>query len=588
MKKVSAIRILCLLALFFSSLLVVAEVKDATFEVEVRTDVKIPMRDGVKLSANIFLPKAEEKFSVLLIRTPYGKGNEKLGDGLYYAAQGYVVVSQDCRGKGASEGEWEPFMNETPDGHDTIKWILKQPWSNDEIGSMGGSYVGFTQWMEAPGAGQFLKAMFPVVPMVDPYGDAAYVGGAFQLGLLMGWGTLVSFGPGEAITIAGWGEADWDKAHRFLPLSTWDKAIGRKVQYLRDWVAHTYFDSYWAKGSVRNRWHDITTPIYAVGGWYDVFAKTTLDHVNAVRAMSISKQARRHQHVLMGPWVHGMSRDGTVGDLNFGKDCVVDLREIQTRWFDYWLKGKDTGVNKWSPFRIFVMGRNEWRDEQEWPLKRTMYTSYYLHSNGSANTLEGDGELNKRRPSEEEPPDAFVYDPDDPVPTLGGNMLFGGPAGPRDQRKAEERKDVLVFTSPEMEEELEVTGPVKVVLYAASTAPDTDWTAKLVDVHPDGRAINLCDGIIRARCRESVENPTLIEPGKIYCYEIDLWVTSNVFLPGHRVRVEISSSNFPRFDRNPNTGHPFGADAELEKARQTAYHDMQHPSHIRLPIIPGS
>jgi hypothetical protein len=589
MKKVSILRNVCLLVLLsFSVSVISAQPKDATFEVEVRADVKIPMRDGVNLSANIFLPKAEEKFPVLLTRTPYGKGDEKLGDGLYYGAHGYVVVSQDCRGKGASEGEWEPFMNETPDGHDTLKWILKQPWSNGTIGSMGGSYVGFTQWMEAPGAGQFLKAMFPVVPMVDPYGDGAYLGGAFQLSLLMGWGSLVSFRPGEPIPIVTWSGTDWDKAYRTLPLSTWDKAIGREVQYLRDWVSHTSFDSYWAKGSVRNRWNEIATPICAVGGWYDIFAKTTLDHVNAVRAMSPSEQAAQHQHVLMGPWVHGMSRDGTVGDLNFGKDSVVDLRDIQTKWFDHWLKGKGTGVEQWAPFRIFVMGRNEWRDEPEWPLRRAKYTSFYLRSSGSANTLAGDGELSTTRPAGGQLADTFVYNPEDPVPTLGGNNLFGCPAGPRDQRKAEERKDVLVYTSAELKEELEVTGPVKAVLYAASTAPDTDWTAKLVDVHPDGRAINLCDGIIRARCRDSVENPTLIEPGEIYCYEIDLWVTSNVFLPGHRIRVEISSSNFPRFDRNPNTGHPFGADAELKAATQTIYHDVQNPSHIRLPIIPGA
>jgi putative CocE/NonD family hydrolase len=326
-------------------------------------------------------------------------------------------------------------------------------------------------------------------------------------------------------------------------------------------------------------------PIFAIGGWYDIFAKSVLERVNAVRLTSRSLEARNHQHVLIGPWGHGISQDGKVGDLDFGKDSVINFREIQTEWFDYWLKGKDTGDYKWAPFRIFVMGRNQWRDEQHWPLKRTRYTPYYFHSEGSANTAKGDGRLSIFKPGNE-PFDKFVYNPDNPVPTLGGCNLVGCPAGPRDQIRAENRKDVLVFTSDKMKAGLEVTGPVKVILYAASSATDTDWTAKLVDVHPDGRPINLCDGIIRARYRQPSQEATLIRPGKIYRYEIDLWVTSNVFLTGHRIRVEISSSNFPRFDRNPNTGAPFGKSAELIKAKQTIYHDVKHPSHILLPVIP--
>jgi putative CocE/NonD family hydrolase len=555
------------------------------FEVEVRTDVKIPMRDGIQLSANIFLPKAKDKFPVILVRSPYGKGDDKHGEGLFYAPRGYVFVSQDCRGRGASEGQWEPFVNEAVDGRDTHEWILNQPWCNGSIGTTGGSYVGFTQWMPAPNAGEYLKAMFCVVPLVDAYGDASYVGGAMSLSLMMGWGGLMSFRPGDEITILGWGGDDWLKAYRKLPLSEWDSAINHKVQYLRDWVAHPNFDDYWAGRGVRNQWRDITAPIFAVGGWYDIFAKSILDHVNAVRATSRSQQARSHQHVLMGPWTHGISQNGKVGGLDFGKDSVINLRDIQTKWFDHWLKGKDTSVDKLPLLRIFVMGRNQWRDEQEWPLERTRYTPYYFHGKGSANTLKGDGRLSTARPGTE-PFDKFVYDPNEPVPTLGGCNLMGCPAGPHDQTKAENRNDVLVFTSDELKSDLEVTGPVKVVLYAASSARDTDWTAKLVDVHPDGRSFNLCDGIMRARYRQSPENPTLIQPGKIYRYEIDLWVTSNVFLPGHKIRVEISSSNFPRFDRNPNTGDTFGANAKLTKATQTIYHDAEHPSHILLPVIP--
>jgi len=539
---------------------------ERVFEVDVRTDVKIPMRDGVLLSAHIFLPKADGMFPVILVRTPYGKGNEKNGDGLFYASNGYVFISQDCRGKGASKGQWEPFANEDADGRDTQKWVLNQAWCNGKIGTSGGSYVGFTQWITAPNAGEHLKAIFSVVPLIDTYSDAAYVGGAFNLALLMGWGSMVSYSPGEAIPIVGWGSGDWNKAYRTLPLCEWDRAIGRKVQYLRDWVAHPEFDDYWAKRGVRNRWQDITVPIFAVGGWYDIFAKSVFDHINAVRSTSRSLKARNHQHVLMGPWGHGISQSGKVGDLDFGKDSVIKLHEIQTKWFDYWLKGNDSG-------------------DYEWPLERTRFTPYYFHSRGSANALKGDGRLSTIKPGNESF-DRFVYDPNNPVPTLGGCNLVGCPAGPRDQRRAENRNDVLVFTSDELESDLEVTGPVKVILYAASSATDTDWTAKLVDVHPDGRPINLCDGIMRARYRQSMQDPTLIQPGKIYRYEIDLWVTSNVFLAGHKIRVEISSSNFPRFDRNPNTGAPFGESAEIIKATQTIYHDIKNPSHILLPVIP--
>jgi len=557
---------------------------EKTFEVEVRTEVKISMRDGVELSANIFLPKAQGKYPVILIRSPYGKGNEKNGDGLFYAGRGYVVVSQDCRGKGSSQGDWEPFANERNDGADTQQWLLEQPWCNGSISTAGGSYVGFTQWISAPNAGDHLKAMFPVVPLVDTYGDGVYIDGTLNLALMMGWGSMVGLSPVELFALSSWKEQDWDKAFRTLPLSEWDRALGRKVQYLRDWIAHPHFDDYWAARGIRNQWQDITVPICAVGGWYDIFSRSVFEHINAVRSKSRSLDAREHQHLVMGPWAHGISKEGEVGDLNFGRESVINLRQLQTKWFDYWLKGDKTGADTWPAFRIFVMGRNQWRDEQQWPLERTEYTPYYFHSEGAANTAEGDGKLATAKP-DEEPGDEFVYDPNDPVPTAGGCNLVGCPAGPRDQSQVEKRNDVLVFTSEALKTELEVTGPVKVILYAASTAKDTDFTAKLLDVHPDGRPFNLCDGIARASYRDSKSVPSLIEPGKIYRYEIDLWVTSNAFLPGHKIRVEISSSNFPRFDRNLNTGEPFGTGTKFIKATQIIYHEREHPSHILLPVI---
>jgi putative CocE/NonD family hydrolase len=287
---------------------------------------------------------------------------------------------------------------------------------------------------------------------------------------------------------------------------------------------------------------------------------------------------------VIGPWSHGVGRS-KVGELDFGSTAAMDLGQLQLKWFDYWLRDRDTDVEDWPSFQIFVMGENRWRGESEWPLARTQYTPFYLHSGGNASEISGDGVLHRDQPVVEGT-DTFVFDPSDPVPTAGGNNLVGAPAGPFDQTKVEQREDVLVYTTAPLTESVEVTGPVKMILYSASSAKDTDFTAKLVDVHPDGKAYNLCDGIIRARWRRSRSEPELIEPGKAYRYEIDLWVTSNLFKAGHQIRVEISSSNFPRFDRNPNTGNPFGTDTELLSATQTVFHGAERASHILLPVIP--
>ncbi len=332
------------------------------------------------------------------------------------------------------------------------------------------------------------------------------------------------------------------------------------------------------------RYAEVTVPALNIGGWYDIFSKATIDLVNRVHAASRDHAVRRNQFVIMGPWTHGFGAR-KVGELDFGAEAALNVGDFQLRWFEYWLKGRETGVQDWPAFYLFVMGANRWRGENEWPLKRTRFTSYYLHSSGHANSVKGDGSLNTNQPDEEKP-DLFTYDPNDPVPTVGGNNLVGATAGPVDQSKVEAREDVLIYASSPLDQDLEVTGPVKLLLWASSSAKDTDFTAKLVDVHPDGKAYNLCDGILRGRFRNGPDKPLLLEPGKTERFEIDLWVTSNVFLRGHRVRVEVSSSNFPRFDRNPNTGHAFGSDAELVTAKQTILHDRDHPTHLLLPVIP--
>jgi hypothetical protein len=539
-------------------------------------NVMVPMRDGLQLAANVFLPKEDGRYPVILLRTPYGKMDEKFGEAKRYCAAGYAMVVQDCRGRGDSQGKWDPFREDGEDGFDTQEWVGRQSWCDGRIGTSGGSYVGWTQWAAAPRGSRFLACMVPVVPFTDTFHEIAYPGGAFQLSLLFGWGAGVG---GLKID-----PAKLKEAFNYLPLKTWDEQGDKRVFFLRDWVAHPTFDDYWRARSIEGHFERVTVPALNIGGWYDIFSKATFDHITRTRHSSTNRLARRNQFVVMGPWGHGVGGQ-KLGELDFGPDAKLDIGKLQFEWFEYWLKGKETGVQDWPAVRLFVMGENVWRREAEWPLARAQVTPWYLHGGGKAGTRIGDGSLGPAAP-EAEPPDKFTYDPTNPVPTKGGNNLVGPPTGPFDQSAVEDRADVLVYTSSPLEKAVEVTGPVKVILHAASSARDTDFTAKLVDVHPDGKAYNLCDGIVRARCRESLTTPTLLEPGKTYRYDIDLWVTSNLFKPGHRVRLEISSSNFPRFDRNPNTGHDFGADAELAKAEQSIFHDREHPSHVLLPIIP--
>ena len=564
---------LTLLPLVLLAVSLSAQTNDSAIVFE--PDVKVPMRDGVVLTANVWRPQAERRYPAILVRTPYGKMEEKWDEARRYVRAGYVVVVQDCRGRGKSSGVWDPFRYDAQDGFDTQEWVGKQSWCNGELGTSGGSYGGWTQWASAANASKHLKAMVPNVPFDNAY-EISHAGGAFQLALLMGWGMAVG---GVAP-----GPEKLQEAYRHLPLETFGDQFEKKIPYLNEWVKHATYDEYWERRSRPGSYADVTVPVLNIGGWYDIFSKTTIDLVNQVRATSKHQQARKNQFVVIGPWTHGVGGRKT-GELDFGDVAKFSVSNWQFKWFEHWLKGKKTGVESWSAFRLFVMGENRWRDESEWPLKRTRFTEYFLHSGGKANSSKGDGSITTTAPAEEKP-DEFSYDGDDAVPTVGGNNLVGAAAGPYDQTKVEERGDVLVYSTPPLEQDTEVTGPVKMILCAASSARDTDGTAKLVDVHPDGKSYNLCDGIIRARYRDGLAKESFLEPGKPAQFEIDLWVTSNLFKAGHRIRVEVSSSNFPRFDRNPNSGKPFGTDTELLTAKQTIFHDAQHPSRLVLPVIP--
>jgi uncharacterized protein len=564
-------------------------------QIRTRLGVAVPMSDGVRLSTDLYLPDAPGPFPVILIRTPYNNNVEsQVQDAVFFAQRGYAVAIQDVRGRNDSEGEWSPFVNEARDGYDTQEWCGTQPWSTGKVGTSGGSYVALTQWLPAPLRNRHLAAMAPRVGFSNLFHNWVYTGGAFQLAFNLRWAAVQMNGRVNQVQYL-WmpPEQHYTTLFWHLPLATGDERAGRVCEFYREWIRHPANDGYWEKlGNLESAYDQIDVPTYGFGGWYDVFLQGTLNNFVGVSTRGFSERGRRSQRVLIGPWIHDLGDRGTclrTGDVDFGPAALVDLRAEELRWFDYWLKGIDDGILREPPVRVFVMGANRWRTAETWPIPGTRFVEHYFHSAGRASSLFGDGRLDTRRP-ETEPPDRYVYDPRDPVPTLGGSTCCGEditpvPMGPRDQRSAEWRPDVLCYTTPPLATPVEVTGPIKVVLWAASTAPDTDFTAKLVDVAPSGFAMNVAQGIIRARFRESFEHPTLLEPGRVYRYEIDCWSSSNRFEPGHRIRVEIASANFPQFDRNPNTGHPFGVDAELTTASQTVYHDAAHPSHIVLPVV---
>ncbi len=555
------------------------------YKVKVEYNVLVPMRDGVNLSANIYRPEAPGRFPVLLLRTPYNKNVEENIDEPKLARYGYVVVIQDVRGRHDSQGEFYPFLNEARDGCDSQQWCATQEWSNGNVGAVGRSYYGFTQLLPAILGSPVLKAMNPVMTGSDVYKDWLYPDGAFALEFALAWGATYMDGHTNQLTDIG----DWSKFFRHLPLVDAAEALGHGTRHYRDWTTHPDYDSYWNHISARERMAQVKSPAYFMGGWYDIFLRATLDDYKMLREKGSSNEARQATRVLIGPWSHNLLNQTQVGEIDYGPRATVDLLGLKQRWFDYWLKGIDNDLLKQAPVRIFVMGDNVWRDEWEWPPARTRYCKFYLHSGGHANSLHGDGTLDMQLPEAGEPPDHFTYDPADPVPTLGGNTCCWPEIttmGPFDQQAVEQRHDVLVYTTEPLDHDLEVTGPVTAKLFVVTSVKDTDFTVKLVDVYPDRRAMNVCDGIVVARYRESLEKPSLLTPDKVYELGVDMWSTSQVFKRGHRLRVEVSSSNFPHFARNLNTGEPPGTSKRVLQAHQTLYHDPSRPSHTCLPVIP--
>jgi putative CocE/NonD family hydrolase len=560
--------------------------------VRYRSNVPVVMRDGVHLSTDLYAPDGDGPFPTVLVRTPYDNSiPQHVARARHLADAGYVVAIQDVRGRFDSEGVYVPFRNEGPDGFDTQEWIGHQPWSNGRIGMVGGSYEGWTQWTTMPLGSRFLTATVPSVMATSLHRGLVYRGGALNLGVLLTWGLRTSGHTRQRVD-----DLDWTEAFRTLPLSRTAMAAAQDIPHWRDWLAHEADDDWWAPFHLDAHWEDVSVPALLTGGWYDLYSSDTFTSYAGLRARGRGRA--RQSRLLVGAWPHALSSSTTTGGVDFGARSMVDLEGLEGRWLDRWLRDVRNGVDEEPPVRIFVMGENQWRDASGWPLPETDYQPWYLHSGGSASTLLGDGTLSPAAPRDESA-DTFTYDPDYPVQTRGGCNCCQPdliPWGPYDQRDVEMRSDVLVYTSAPLERDLTVIGPVRVVLWAATDGPDTDWTAKLVDVRPSGFAMNLCDGIVRARWRRALvadaseadrRTPRPLTPGSLERYEIDLMVTGNTFLAGHRVRVEISSSNFPRFDRNPNTGAPLGAGDTVRRAHQTVVHDAVHPSHIVLPVIPG-
>jgi predicted acyl esterase len=538
--------------------------------------VPVPMHDGVRLSANVFLPGGHRRVPAILIRTPYGKGIDLVPNYQAFVDHGYAVVIQDVRGRYESEGEFEQLHREGEDGDATIDWIARQPWSNGKVGMAGGSYLGIVQWKAALRDNPHLKAIFPVVSGDDDYRDRYYSrGGALKLGHRLEW-------MAENFRLPGY-HPDFNRFIWHLPLRTADVwATGQISEAYQEAMKHPAFDAFWQTISTREHLDRIRIPVFAVGGWYDNYSQSDLDEFAALH------KTNGLNHVLIGPWPHNMSY--RFEHVDFGPDSSIPIRRLQLQWFDQWLMGKDTTAASLAPVKVFLMGANQWLEDREWPPEEARPRVYYLDSEGHANTLAGDGSL-RRGLSPRQTDDEYTYDPRNPVPTRGGAVCCNPrvfPWGPLDQHNVETRPDVLVYSTRPLRSEITVAGPVKAVLYVATTARDTDFTVKLVDVFPGGEARILTDGILRLRYRESLERAALANPGEVYPITVDAGETANVFLRGHRIRLEISSSNFPKYDRNPNTGGSIPDETRLVTATQTVHHGGTRPSRLELMVIPPS
>jgi putative CocE/NonD family hydrolase len=573
------------------SLALAATAVAETYPVKVERGVRARMRDGVQLVADVYRPDAEGRFATLLQRTPYDrKGGASQAEDL--AAAGYVVVLQDTRGRFDSEGEFYPFRNESDDGFDSVAWVAALPYSNGRVGMFGGSYVGATQMLAAAARPPQLAAIFPYITASEYYEGWTYQGGALMRWFASSWTSGLTIDTLRRKAAQKQKPREWVEREPIVACTLFEIPTAAEVApYFEDWVTHESDDDYWRRVRVSDYYDQMSVKALHAGGWHDIFSTGSIRNYLGLREKAKTPEARAGQRLLMGPWAHAAtSPEGKIGDVVFGKDVAIDMTAAIRDWFDYALRGVANDYATKPPVRLFVMGENAWRNESEFPPARAVETRYYLEP-----VAAGKGEAPSRKdgllatkPGGRWPSSRFEYDPADPVPTLGGRLCCGAALqpGPADQQPNESRPDVLIFSTPALTRDTEVTGFVALDLFAATSAVDTDFTAMLVDVEPSGFARYLADGIVRARYRISTARAEPVVPGQAYPYRIELGATSNVFKAGHRIRLYVSSSNFPRFDRNDNTGEPSATAARMLKATQTIFHDRTRPSALVLPIVP--
>lgn len=550
------------------------------------------MRDGIRLYADIYRPETTEKVPVILIRTPYSKDlyGEYSPFGRLAAENGYATIVQDVRGRFSSEGIFSPYLQELTDGYDSVEWAAALPFSNGKVGMQGCSYLGAVQWQAAVMNPPHLVAIFPQCTFANGR-HFFFFSGTFDLSWIS-WINgrlpdirrrqgLSGFEASDEEADRQWSAHKWEWLN-FLPLKEFPLLKGL-CPYYYEWLDHPDDGPFWYFANVEKRHSEVSVPAYSLTGWFDdgYGQPGAIRNFLGMRRNGRTPQARQGQKLIIGPWTHCDPRS-QVGSMDFGREAALDVPALVIRWFDHWLKGINNGIMREPPVCYFVMGDNTWRYESDWPPPAAKPISFYLSSRGAANSLYGDGALSRDRPQEQEP-DRYIYDPDNPV-----TDYFFETTGPRDLRPFEVRNDVLVFTSEPLAEDTEVTGDIQAELWASSSAKDTDFIVKISDVHPSGFSQSitpLLSGIIRARYRDSESNPSLLNPGQVYRFLIGPMSTSHVFRKGHSIRVWITSSLFPHIDRNPNTGHPFGSNSEMVRATQNVFHDSRHPSRISLPVI---
>lgn len=541
--------------------------------------LSVPMRDGVKLATDVYRDDVLKQAPVVLMRTPYDRTKQK-ANAERYAAAGYVVVMQDCRGTRASEGVLAPYNNEGQDGYDTIEWITRQPWCSGRVGMMGGSYVGAVQWQAAVEHPPGLVVIAPQATWSSFYRNL-YLGGAVRLSLISGWLA------GNTPKPDGAKPADMNVALLRLPLSDVDEAIGWPMPWLDAYLTHPEPSGFWKRLDLTMQLPELKMPALHVVGYYDFFSRESVDNFVLMQQHARDPVTRKQQRLVLGPWDHGTIGQSQVAEVNYGPEAALDVATIQLDWFDRHLKQDPAAVAKpFPPVRYFSMGDNVWRDAQTWPPEGFTDTTYYLHSNGKANTRGGDGRLSKVAPNKDEVSDTFRADPSQPVPACPiteTRPIKAAVWGPVDQSALEDRDDVLVYSTGPLAEPLTFAGTITAKLSVSTDTPDADWAVKLVDVRPDGVAINLATGILRGRYRNSLLKPELMKPGEVYEITVDLGPCAATLAKGHQLRVDICGSLFPLYDRNPNTDAGiFGNKTAI--ATEQVHHRPGALSRIVLPV----